>query len=87
MLAHAALHRAAQVARVLASENCPLVIHVDRRVGAVSSLILCDLYPISITSTWHRAGVVTGVPGVWSLPAEERPRCCLSGTATFSMLR
>jgi Family of unknown function (DUF5927)/Core-2/I-Branching enzyme len=33
MLAHAALHRAAQVARVLASENCPLVIHVDRRVG------------------------------------------------------
>ena len=34
MLAHAALHRAAQVARVLASEECPLVIHVDSRVGS-----------------------------------------------------
>lgn len=33
MLAHAALHRAAQVARVISDEGCPLVIHVDRRVG------------------------------------------------------
>jgi len=33
MLAHAALGRAAQVARVIAAANCPLVIHVDARVG------------------------------------------------------
>ena len=32
MLAHEALHRAAQVARLLSQSGCPLVIHVDRRV-------------------------------------------------------
>ncbi len=31
MLAHAALHRAAQVARHLSSAGCPLVVHIDRR--------------------------------------------------------
>ena len=34
MLAHAALDRAAQVARILSGAGCPLVIHVDARVGA-----------------------------------------------------
>ena len=32
MLAHEALHRAAQVARVISDADCPVVIHVDRRV-------------------------------------------------------
>ncbi|MGR3514643.1 MAG: DUF5927 domain-containing protein [Paracoccaceae bacterium] len=34
MLAHAALGRVAQVARVISDAGCPLVIHVDARVGA-----------------------------------------------------
>lgn len=33
MLAHAALHRAAQVARVISAAGCPMVIHVDARVA------------------------------------------------------
>lgn len=33
MLAHAALDRAAEVARAISDEGCPLVIHVDRRAG------------------------------------------------------
>jgi hypothetical protein len=33
MLAHEALHRAAQVARVISDADCPVVIHVDRRVS------------------------------------------------------
>lgn len=33
MLAHEALHRAAQVARVISDAGCPVVVHVDRRVG------------------------------------------------------
>lgn len=33
MLCHTALHRAAQVARHWAERDCPVVIHVDRRVG------------------------------------------------------
>ena len=33
MLAHAALHRAAQVAKVISDADCPLIIHVDRRAG------------------------------------------------------
>ena len=33
MLAHEALHRAAQVARVISDAGCPLVIHVDRRTS------------------------------------------------------
>lgn len=33
MLAHAALGRAAQVARVISASGCPMVIHVDARVG------------------------------------------------------
>lgn len=36
MLAHAALHRAAQVARVIVGAGCPLVVHVDGRVGAAA---------------------------------------------------
>ncbi|MGY6703415.1 DUF5927 domain-containing protein [Roseinatronobacter sp.] len=34
MLCHTALHRAAQVARFWLAANCPVVIHVDRAVGA-----------------------------------------------------
>jgi hypothetical protein len=34
MLAHSALGRAASVAKVIAEAGCPLVVHVDRRVGA-----------------------------------------------------
>ena len=34
MLAHAALSRAAQVAKVISDAGCPLVIHVDARVGS-----------------------------------------------------
>lgn len=34
MLAHAALHRAAKVATVISDADCPLVVHVDSRVGA-----------------------------------------------------
>ena len=33
MLAHTALNRAAQVARVISESGCPLVIHVDRRTS------------------------------------------------------
>ncbi len=33
MLAHEALHRAAQVARVISDAGCPVVIHVDRRTS------------------------------------------------------
>ncbi len=33
MLCHTALHRAAQVARHWAQRDCPVVIHVDKRVG------------------------------------------------------
>ena len=33
MLCHTALDRAAQVARHWASRDCPVVIHVDRRVN------------------------------------------------------
>lgn len=31
MLAHTALHRAAEVARAIAAEGCPVVVHVDKR--------------------------------------------------------
>lgn len=31
MLAHTALHRAAQVIRVLSKQGCPVVVHIDRR--------------------------------------------------------
>jgi hypothetical protein len=34
MLVHESLYRAAQVARHLANHNCPVVIHVDKRVSA-----------------------------------------------------
>ena len=34
MLAHAALNRAAQVAAAISEAGCPLVVHVDARVGA-----------------------------------------------------
>ena len=34
MLAHAALHRAAEVAQKLADEGCPVVIHIDRNAPA-----------------------------------------------------
>lgn len=33
MLAHAALNRASQVAKVISDSGCPIVIHVDARVG------------------------------------------------------
>ena len=33
MLAHEALHRAAQVAQIISEAGCPVVIHVDRRVS------------------------------------------------------
>ncbi len=33
MLAHSALNRSAEVARIIAEEDCPLVIHIDQRVG------------------------------------------------------
>ena len=33
MLAHASLHRAAQVASAIADADCPLIVHVDARVG------------------------------------------------------
>ncbi|MEM9898710.1 MAG: beta-1,6-N-acetylglucosaminyltransferase, partial [Pseudomonadota bacterium] len=32
MLAHTALHRAAQVVRVLSAEGCPVIVHVDARI-------------------------------------------------------
>ncbi len=34
MLAHAALHRAAQVASAVSEAGCPMIVHVDARVGA-----------------------------------------------------
>ena len=34
MLAHAALHRSAQVAKVISDAGCPVVIHVDARIGS-----------------------------------------------------
>ena len=42
MLAHAALHRAAQVARHLSAAGCPLVVHIDRRTPERSSQTFQD---------------------------------------------
>lgn len=42
MLCHTALDRAAQVARHWAARGCPVVIHVDRRVGAAAFTQLQD---------------------------------------------
>lgn len=65
MLAHEALHRAAQVARVISAAGCPIVIHVDARVSA----------PVFESFT-HSLGDIEGVVfaprrqcdwGTWSL--------------------
>lgn len=56
MLAHAALNRAAQVAKVISDAGCPLVIHVDARVGSAYEAF---------------AQRVSGLPGVTLSPRLE----------------
>ena len=78
MLVHEALDRAEQVARHWATRDCPVVIHVDKRVkraeysGFVASL--ADLENVQF-STRHRCEW-----GTWSLVAASQ-------TATHQMLR
>lgn len=56
MLAHAALNRAAQVAEKIAEAGCPLVVHVDARVGPAFDTF-CDK--------------IDGLPGVSLAPRLE----------------
>lgn len=66
MLAHTALDRAAQVARHWAEQDCPVVIHVDRKVPASDYETFCtalsDLenvrFSARIRCDWGRFGIV-----------------------------
>ena len=70
MLAHAALHRSAQVARILSQSGSPIVIHVDRRVSdkRFDSLVetLRDLDNV------HFADRIACDWGTWSLVEASR---------------
>ncbi len=70
MLAHEALHRAAQVARVIVGAGCPMVIHVDARADASEferfTASLADLEGVKFASRRRCEW------GTWSLVAASR---------------
>lgn len=70
MLAHEALHRAAEVARVISDEGCPVVIHIDRRVPQNEFRVLAD--EISGDSRISLARRFACEWGTWSLVEASR---------------
>ena len=70
MLAHAALHRATQVALSLSKAGCPVVIHVDKRVDMARFQAFAE--SLSAAENIHLAPRVACDWGTWSLVAASR---------------
>lgn len=70
MLCHTAIHRAAEVARHYAERDCPVVIHVDRRIGRQDfeafRASLSDLWNVRLISQYACEW------GQWSLVAASQ---------------
>ncbi|MEN9408165.1 MAG: hypothetical protein RL216_139 [Pseudomonadota bacterium] len=81
MLCHAAFHRAAETARHWAERGCPVVIHVDRRVGAWSyekfQADLSDLPNVRFSERfaceWGTWGIVAATQAASELMLDQFP--------------